>query len=464
MKYYYKYLLIILFCTSGFLSCKKFVEVKAPKTQLLSEYVFDNAKSAETALAGMYAQMRDFGFLTAESIYGTVVPLALYTDEAKYLPQDNSDSYQFYKNILSSTKPGIRYFWTYPYQTIFFANSILEGVQKSQNLTPEEKNQYMGEALVVRSIVHFYLTNTYGNIPYVVSTDYRQTKDQGKMATNEVYQLCIKDLMEAEGLLGATYPVSERIRPNKWVAGALLARVYLYKKDWKNAEIKSSEIINHSTLYGLEDDLDKVFLKGSKEAIWQFTPKYENGNTFEGQNFIITQDPYLQGFVLNPEFVNAHEPGDLRKEKWLGSITIAGVTWLYPFKYKQGIGSESGTLEYSVLLRLAEQYLIRSEAFAQQDNFEASLKDLNKIRHRANLDNIVFTSRVALLDAILKERRIELFMEFGHRFYDLKRTGNASKYLQPIKNGWTENSLLWPIPLSELEANKNLLPQNPGYN
>ena len=68
-----------------------------------------------------------------------------------------------------------------------------------------------------------------------------------------------------------------------------------------------------------------------------------------------------------------------------------------------------------------------------------------------------------LLLAIELERRLELFTEWGHRWFDLKRTGRAGTVLSVIKEDWESTDLLLPIPQNEMELNQNLVPQNPGY-
>jgi hypothetical protein len=205
--------------------------------------------------------------------------------------------------------------------------------------------------------------------------------------------------------------------------------------------------------------LDSVFLKNSREAIWQFLPLAANQNTSEGNIFILTSTP--ANSALRGEFLNAFESGDNRKAKWVGSITTGGNTYYYPYKYKIKTGS-SPLKEYSMVLRLGEQYLIRAEARAQQNNISGAQNDLNVIRGRAGLNNTTATDKASLLLAIENERRIELFSEWGHRWFDLRRTGRIDAMLASIKTGWQTTDALLPIPQSEILVNPNMT-QNPGY-
>jgi len=119
------------------------------------------------------------------------------------------------------------------------------------------------------------------------------------------------------------------------------------------------------------------------------------------------------------------------------------------------------------VFRLAEMYLIRSEARARMGDIENAVADLDSIRSRAG---IPLLSQIApaigqddLLVAIAKERRMELFAEWGHRWLDLKRTNNADAVLGSVKSQWQVYDVLYPIPQSERNKNVKLGSQNEGY-
>lgn len=92
-----------------------------------------------------------------------------------------------------------------------------------------------------------------------------------------------------------------------------------------------------------------------------------------------------------------------------------------------------------------------------------SQTDLNTIRNRAGMSNTTATTAHGLLEAIHRERQVELFAEQGHRWFDLKRTKKMGSALAELKPNWQETDVLLPIPEAELEINPNLMPQNPGY-
>ena len=119
-----------------------------------------------------------------------------------------------------------------------------------------------------------------------------------------------------------------------------------------------------------------------------------------------------------------------------------------------------------VVFRLAEMYLIRAEARAQQDNVTESNSaqaDINVLRDRANAVTLPAVSKSQMLQIIENERRYELAFE-GHRWYDLVRTGKASTVMPDFSSNWESTYELWPIPQREIQNNPALVGnQNPGY-
>src|SRR5690606_22674358 len=164
-------------------------------------------------------------------------------------------------------------------------------------------------------------------------------------------------------------------------------------------------------------------------------------------------------------FLAQFEPGDLRATHWVGSVTNGASTWYFPFKYKLKVATASSQ-EYSVVMRLAETFLIRSEARARQANLPGAIADLDVIRQRAGLPLIADVNpsinQDEMLLAIEQERRSELFCE-NHRWYDLNRTDRADIVLGAVKQNWEPTDHLYPLPESELLINPLLAPQNPGY-
>jgi hypothetical protein len=238
-------------------------------------------------------------------------------------------------------------------------------------------------------------------------------------------------------------------------------QVLLYRGRWAESEKEATEIINSGS-YTLETDLNRVFTINSNESIWNLAAVVEGKETWEGYFFLPSNSSVIPKYILNDNLLNAFETSDKRKNAWTNKNTVNGITYFYPFKYK--LRSTTTTpLETYVVFRLAELYLVRAEALAMQNNLTAALSDLNMIRKRAGLSNLPTNlNKEQILSAISQERRVELFIEWAHRWFDLKRTGNAITVLRPLKPSLEESDLLYPIPYSQLETNPYLL-QNPGY-
>lgn len=448
------FFLVLLSITLG---CDKFVEVDLPNSLLTSQQVFDNPQTVRAALANVYTKLRTEGVLSG-SLSGGGSSLGLYADELINYSLAGTPSDGIYNNVLIASNPTVLNFWNSAYNHIYCANSVLEGINSSNNLTESEKNMFKGEALFVRGLVHFYLLNIFGDVPYVSTTDFEVNKRISRSSVSNLYQLIIADLVTAERLLMPTYLSSERTIPNKAVATALLARVYLYDQKWSEAAASATAIINNPN-FTFNQDLNLTFLKESATTIWQFKPQLANSNALEG-TYIFTSAP-PPSVSLRNELFNAFEPGDKRRDQWVKAVQGSSAVYYHAYKYKQNV-STTPSKEYSVVFRLAEQYLIRAEARAKLGDLTGALQDINKIRGLAGLNNSQASTISAVLDAILQERRVEFFTEFGHRFFDLKRTGKISS-LSTVKPGWDINDVLWPIPETELLTNPLLKPQNPGY-
>jgi starch-binding outer membrane protein, SusD/RagB family len=441
------------------ISCDSFVEVALPSSQLTSVTVFQEPATANAAMTDIYAKLRDNGLITGNGS-GINVALGAYADELEYYGATGATTF-FYNNTILPSNATIQGWWSDSYNQIYAANAVYEGVSTSTNLSKSYKDQLMGEALFVRALVHFYLVNIFGDIPYITTTNYVQNQNVSRTPATQVYTNIIKDLETAQALLPSSYFGGLRVRPNRLVATALLARVHLYNEDFAKAINTASLIINETETYRLEPNLDLTFLKESPSTIWQLIPQVEGRNTDEGAIFIFNVGP--PSFVaMGSELINSFETGDLRKLHWIKEVGNGNTTWYHVYKYKEQTVTTT-TKEYAIALRLPEQYLIRAEAKAKLNDLIGAREDLNRIRNLAGLSDITNNKQEEILSAILQERKVELFTENGHRFFDLKRMGKLNNLLSGIKLGWDTADALLPLPESELLLNPNLAPQNPGY-
>lgn len=479
-----------------FASCKKLVEIAPPITRVSDESAFREDQTAVAVLNGLYYNISNSaaGSINLPLLSGIA---GLSADELSLWPNANSSLFAYYSNTLvadltnTSISAGHEY-WVEIYGYIFRCNAAIYGLLGSTYLSPTVRTQLIGEAKFMRAFLYFYLVNLYGNVPLVTGTDYEVNRLLPRNSQADVYNHIVKDLKEAKQMLSedfldgrlSTYPslnIAERVRPTKWSATALLARIYLFRGEWGQAEAEASTVINTTSLFSLSA-LNDVFKKNSREAIWQLQPVRSGWNTEVARAFVLTAAPVgfsgSKPFYLSPFLVGAFENGDRRGiiGNWVNSYTSGANTYIFPFKYKSAIQNDPVT-EYLMVFRLGEQYLIRAEARANLNNLAGAIADLNILRTRARdlptvavpnpLPDLPLTlSKDQVLDTVLHERQVELFTEWGHRWFDLKRLGKIDAVMgvtTPFKGGtWETTDQLFPIPTSDILLNPNLI-QNPGY-
>jgi starch-binding outer membrane protein, SusD/RagB family len=353
--------------------------------------------------------------------------------------------------------------WLDSYRTINAANTVLANIGV---VTPAKKAIVEGEAKLIRAWMHFELVRVYAKtyldgsptsnlgVPVITTPTAKITEDNyvKRNTVEEVYQSVISDLTSAEKLL-PTRPKFPNIytQATSETATALLSRVYLMQGKYDAARQAANRVIALN-IYTLNETFDGAFnnVANSSEDIFatQATPQdfVNELNTFfaatayKGRGDIIINDQHLNSYDVSDERGNFfYEAGDIFTAKWARRI---------------------GAIP---LIRLAEMYLTRAEG-----NFRVGgtpigttpLSDINRLRNRVGAK--LYTSMD--LSTILKERRFELAFE-GHWIHDIKR----NKQTITKKDGnktltWSFSSpkLIFPIPLREIDANKNLV-QNEGY-
>jgi len=473
------FILILAISVNG---CKKMATVPPPITSISGDNVYQTDATAISVLTGLYSIMASTSNSGGSNGTGSVSFLCgLSADELTLFSGVSGTlaSTAYYKNALvgnTTTSTGGE-IWNKSYVFIYTCNDAISRISNSTALTPAVKQQLLGEAKFMRAFFYFYLTNLYGNVPLAISNDYTINSTLPRSSSTQVYQQIIADLKDAQNLLSVNYldasllkVTTEKVRPTKWAATALLARVYLYTNDPVDAETQASTIINNAA-YSLAT-LNSVFKLNSSEAIWQLQPVVAGHNTEDGWTFILPSggpNSSTNPVYLTSNILGAFEAADQRKVigNWINSVTVTGTTYYYPFKYKSATLNASVS-EYQMVLRLAEQYLIRAEASAQGGSrgISGAIADLNVIRSRAGLGATTATDKASLLTAIAHERQTELFTEWGDRWFDTKRTGTVDAVMNVAAIGkgitWNSYQQLYPIPLADIQKDPNLT-QNTGY-
>jgi starch-binding outer membrane protein, SusD/RagB family len=437
-------------------SCSDFTQLASPVTQVSKAQIFSDDIGARSAIAGILSQMSVASSFAGGGGSSINVVAGLSSDDLVNY-SSAPDFVALFNNTVSPTNSPIQANWNEAYSIIYRANSAIEGLStEGSGVSDNVRKEVLAEARFIRAFCYFTLVNLFGDVPLITTTDYRINRVAVRTSSTEINKFIITDLELAERDLPLDFSLGngERIHPNSRTATAMLARLYLYMGRWDDAEIASTKILSDPN-YSLVN-LNSVFLANSEEAIWQLKTANPSINTNEGALFVLVSTPINVG--LSASVFNGFEANDGRKSAWTRAYT-SGAGKVYPYAYKYKVRTRNQpVVEYYMLLRLAEQFLIRSEARIQTGDLEGGIDDLNVVRQRAELPSLGsdLTKSEALL-AVENERRWELFAEMGHRWFDLKRTNRAGIVLESLKSGWEPRDVLFPIPQSEVTANPNLI-------
>jgi hypothetical protein len=433
---------------------------------MVRDLVFNDDATARSAMDGIYNQLFLSAFSNGQRSSITVLS-GLSGDIIRNINTTNISRMQFEENELLPDNSNNLDLWSSAYAVIYMTNSLLEGLGGSDKISTGLKVQLEGEARFIRAFTYFYLVNLYNDVPLILTTDYRENQLASRTPATEVYEQIINDLQLAQEFLSTEYRDEERTQVISYAARALLARVYLYLEDWEQAEAQSTAVIQATSKYEILEDLNDVFLANSMEAIWQISPIGSGFSTHTNEGNIFIIHPvfsFLASFQLEEDFVQVFQEEDKRLTDWIEYHNNLEVYFAH--KYKIRNSTDFPIEEYSMVLRLAEQYLIRAEARTHQGNLTGAMEDLDIIRRRAGLNSLAETNielgETALLEEIMLERRKELFAEWGHRWMDLKRTGMAKSVIGNENPQWESTDIWYPIPSEERLKNPNLT-QNDGY-
>lgn len=452
-----KHMVGVVFVLLMMTSCRKYVTIPTPPNAVSPDNAFADSSTATSVVLGIYSGVASSSGNNATNgvVFNTIKYGAMSADEGFYLTNTSFDNF---KNNTLAAGNDLNNLWGGLYTRIARANYAIEGITSSTALSTNVKNQLLGEAKFWRAWLYFYLVNYFGDVPLVTSTNALEEGLKPRSPVSAVYAQIVQDLQDAKSLLLTNYPSTERARANKYVAEAFLAKVYFYQQDWAAAESEATAVISSGT-YSMVTDITKVFLNNSNETIWQISlAGTSTPATVMGSEFIPAST--TPTFVLYDTLANTFEPNDQRKVNWTTPITYLSKTYYYPKKYK--LRNATAGNEYPIVLRLAEMYLIRAEARAQQNNISGAQNDLDIVRTRAGLSNTTAATQAELLSALEHERWVELFTEFSDRWFNLKRLDKATAVLSLIKPSWNPFQQLYPIPLQTRNANPNLS-DNPGY-
>ncbi|SEL09301.1 SusD family protein [Parapedobacter koreensis] len=352
--------------------------------------------------------------------------------------------------------------WTYPYETIYYTNVVLDGLRRLEVSSAEsdEYNEVKGHALFLRALHHYFLQEIFGQpyrpesasadlgIPLKLSSELSQTLYRATV--QETFGQIVRDLQEALALLPENYQTANMFRASKAATHALLSRVYLTLQDYEKS-------LDHAdACLGMYD----VLLDFNDLAPSYNLPSPHNAEVL----FKIRQVGHLPGLnpIIDPGLYASYSDDDLRKNTFFQLQESSGTPRIKTL-YSGGTTPMSG-------LATDEVYLNSAECRARMGDSDGAMRDLNKLlEHRyaaGSFDPVAAVSPDEVLRKVLLERRKELVFR-GTRWTDLRRLNQDPAYavtltrtldgteyrLPPNSSNYT-----YPIPLNEIVMNG--FPQN----
>ncbi len=459
IKYFVKgSLLAVMLLAFG--GCREILE-PPPVDLLVDDLVLRGPDDMEPVRIGLYNALRSFGSCT--------IFAADFTPD--YI-QNNGTFTDFNelgnKNITpANTLVGT--LWNNIYYTVYLANFIEENIDGVARVSQAEKERLLAEAKFCRAYAYFIAAHSFGDVPNVTTTDVETNRSISRAPQREILDRVLADYTAALTVLPLRWD-ADNATLNKQFATknavrAGLARYHLYEGNWAAAEQYADTIINsrlqsidssYVTVISTEFDSESIFELAYANSSSDDPGTSTTGlnNILVGRREVIPSNSYVQEIinvnagtrratiVFNPSNQQGRDNG------W--TVTKYGTP-------------DQGNNNITVF-RLAEMYLIRAEARAQQNRItgnSGALSDVNTLRIRAKAPLAAFSTQAAALNSIETERLYELSFE-GHRWFDLKRTGRLNAVMNAFSTRWHEKYNLWPIPQTEIQTNRQLV-QNTGY-
>lgn len=472
-----------LACALLLSSCtKSFLEVESIGN-LGTEQLFKDANGMHDALMGSYNLAAKF-FQSDYTIYGDLrADNVIRINNAGITLFLNEYNYQYDQESAGATLS----LWGNGYAVVNNINNIINSAEAIRASSASDSNvidAIVAQAHVLRGLMFFALSNVYAQhytytadashlgIPLPLSTPSAGTKI-ARATIKGTYSQIIADLKFAIDTRWTNQ--NPRIYASADAAKALLSRIYLYMGDYDNAIFYANEILNtvkyplttadkYVDMYlGLSQRTD--FNSIDKEVIWQFSL------TTRSTNFI---DNFFGGVeylgTVSADFLNAFDNDDVRLRMYPYSDKTKDYRIIKNAKYENVIDANAPVT--FKIIRSAELYLNRAEAYYHKKQYDLAAADLKVIRARAyntaiDATIVSYTSPDDLWLQIKEERRKELGFE-GQRIFDIMR------YKESLKRGGDCNSpvctvsypndiFILPIPKAELDANELIKP-NPTVN
>lgn len=396
----------------------------------------------------------------------------------------NADAYNWSFTALSSPVTSL---YSTSYRTISRANLVLDNLNKVP-YTDFMKN-IEAEARGIRAISHFEIVRAYSKIPtqsadalnsmgiaYVTNFDpaMRPSRDA---TVKETYDKIIQDLEFAKDNINTTNGVG---RLNKASIYGYLSKVYLYLGDYDKSASYGEECIKLAPSVGALNNVANIWKDASEDGLLLSlrNANLSSDNSSVGVGFNQAQSGIRSEFYVDYGLLQQYKNNDVRKSAYFITAPFNKVNYNHVIKYTHRASSITQNIVNVKILRAADIYLTTAEAHHRISNSSRALELLNTLRaQRYEGYTNGAESGDALLEAILHERRLEMFAE-NDRFWTLKRLGQdvvRSNYGSDVDGTGTDiptdaiktlpkssHRFVLPIPDGAIRINPNIK-QNPNY-
>lgn len=384
--------------------------------------------------------------------------------------------------------------WRFLYRIINLSNLVIDGAGGNDVVPETETGRFtVGQAKALRGYAYYFLAHIFVNditdLSKPVLPIYRSAEelDLPKSTLQEVFDIALQDLLEAEVLLEG-FNREEKIEINQDVVRGLLARTYGALNNWPKTEEYAKKVIDAGhpimtadevALLPEEDGSVGGFndVNSIPGVIWgiNITPEGQGlASLFSWWGFMDAAS-YSYAAVGNPKGMDAtlhskFRPDDIRLYQFDATLRPRGKFY-YKGAQNNGFalfsGPQSNIDSDSHYMRMAEMYLLHAEAAAENGNYDAARTSLKAVLD-LRLDDTSYID--ALPDASLAEEaalqaRLELFAE-GQSYFIMKRRRETrtrgANWLDYAGESFDHNDevLTYEIPQQEILFNSNLGGQN----
>lgn len=462
-----------------------------PKDFLSKTNFYTTEADAEAAVAATYAT------LSGGSFY-TIWYMALVEINADYVDGRGSQfNISQYQGLDTQNQGRAFASYTEMYAGINRANTVIANVEAIE-MDENKKRQLIAESYFLRAFFYTHLVKNFGGVPLrLEETLNLDGLAAPRASVQEVYEVIISDLERAIPDLPESYSTNQSGRATSWAAKMLLADVHLTNENWAEARDLAEDVIVNGGFDLVQvnqpDDFLQIYgpdVVTHTEDIFSIKHSETNGNEVPnflhrtGEYQVYSAGGYTAWIPVMNSFLGDWDDNDLRKDFNLYTYVVNGEDTIplpdtSPILFKKYQDAEAtcgGCHRQNIpVFRLPEAYLIYAEAVNEIEGGPTALalERLNIVKRRAYgydpyapspVDFPSGLSQAEFKDTVLQERGYEFILELK-RWFDLKRTGRAKQVIEATGKDFNDISLLFPIPLDEINNNPALTSadQNPGY-